>query len=150
MPINKKNSDTTKKKNPFSIVKWPRLVIFLSTIISNYNPCLELIVLLFQKEHFSNNSVENTRYSGQIPVFKVGSDARELTTRELHYYHSILSEHRYDRSNGSNRADDSGMDSVARRFRLLPRMRLNNSNESSSDDALTVRTFIGHPQHRFT
>ncbi|XP_065225823.1 serine/threonine-protein kinase 40-like [Planococcus citri] len=103
-----------------------------------------------KKEYFSNHPVENNRYSGQIPVFKVGSDARELTTRELHYYQSMLSGHRHDRSNVSNRDDDAGTDSIARGFRLLPRMRLDNSNESSADDTLTVRTFTSQQPNRAT
>lgn len=82
-----------------------------------------------------NYPVENIRYCGQIPVFKVGSDARELTNRELLYYQSILAEHHYDRESCTSSSDDSSPENDGRRFRLLPRLRLNGSSDSSSDDA---------------
>ncbi|XKL61825.1 hypothetical protein PGB90_001658 [Kerria lacca] len=85
-----------------------------------------LLSIIKKKDYSLNYPIENTRQAGRIPVFKVGVDARELTSRELLYYQSILSNHYFSKNINTDVENINFVESdneiiSSRRFRLLPR-----------------------------
>lgn len=94
--------------------------------------------VLLQKENILNyHHNENFRYTGQIPVYKVGTDARELTSRELLCYQSILSEHNVNESEPSMSDESNSVPAEPERHRRLRRLsvtRVINTSESHEND----------------
>lgn len=127
-PKRAKLADKKEKVLPDKFMK----VSYSRVVICSYFQSLQINFRLLQKEYFRNNhQSESTRFSGQIPVFKVGVDARELTPREILCYQSMLLNRNSSRGVDQSSSSDTSNENTNRRLALLSRSRSASHNDSN-------------------